>query len=1136
MSKKEGRPGAQNGNKARSDFVPLPSGSDDLGEPVVSRPALGSGGPGDEATRSASPSTAEPTGTSEPSSPIGRVSPRPSAAAQLRDPERYLIIGEHGRGGLGRVSRAHDLDLGRDVAIKELISRGNVSEIRFLREALITARLEHPGIVPVHEAGRWPDGTPFYAMKLVAGRPLRDLIAERTTVAERIGLLHHVIAVADAIAYAHGRNIIHRDLKPANVIVGDFGETIVIDWGLAKDLSTTDDATIGGGPFRANRDNDLTVAGSVLGTPAYMAPEQERGEHVDQRADVFAIGAMLWELCSLQKVPPADPRLRHRMLRRAGIDSDLITIIDKSLDPEPKRRYPDAGALASDLKAFKSGARIAGRSYSLVALLAHWTRRHRTLAVAVATAVILASASTVTYVRNITLARDRADASQVDAQGARAAAQSSLDELTLKHAQLLLATDPSATIDMLASYTGAHTNRINQLRAEAAGRGIARLRAAPHTNTTLWARADSTGTIVSLSADGTIAHTSLAGRSVAVSQDVARIGLSAYTPARHLLAYACNPANICIRDIRQHSPTTIAPVLRDSHAVGLAFSPNGTRIATMSQDAVLNVFDIKDLKAPLALLTKAIPGGNDVKFLDEDVIVAGTRGRLFFVHTSGRSESIDAPDNSFWDADSNRRRFAVSDTKGGAVILEGSPIRVIARATLCQGTPIGLQFVPKRNSIAYACREGNIGIWDIERGTSILKAQLDRNATIMTVSDTGDHIVAGGGNGTVTVLDLRTDLVASYKGHESRITALTAPTSEYPFAVSGDARGSIRVWALPETYGKVVATSISGFHTAIFGTDNTIIAAALEPALTTYSTLAGPARLTPHEPYNVYLEQSDSRETFAAYGLNDIIELWSWTSLTRLRTLHTNHGSVSQLSFIPETNDIVTAGNDGRLLRWDPTGKRTEITRLPQAISAFTLIPHTDDIVLAAANGSLWRTDLQGNTSPLESSGSAVTRLVALRHHHTIFRAHKDGTVIAMDTKSWQSTVIWSGSGSVQDLSITPDGQVIALTAGDGSVHVGTRSDDAFSSGWYWGVLDVRARHQTLTTDGILVIATTGGAIWIYSTHSQRWLYLPTGSADFRRITLNADASTAVALDLGGKLIWLDLNTARELLHGAASH
>ena len=124
----------------------------------------------------------------------------------------------------------------------------------------------------------------------------------------------------------------------------------------------------------------MTTAGSVLGTPAYMAPEQERGEAVDQRADVFAIGAMLWELCSLHKVPPANRQQRHRLLRSSGIDHDLIVIIDKALDRDPHGRYRDAGPLAADLKAFKSGARITARDYSLVAMLAHWMRRHRALA------------------------------------------------------------------------------------------------------------------------------------------------------------------------------------------------------------------------------------------------------------------------------------------------------------------------------------------------------------------------------------------------------------------------------------------------------------------------------------------------------------------------------------------------------------------------------------------------------------------------------------------------------------------------------------------------------------------------------------------------------------------------------------
>jgi WD40 repeat protein len=391
------------------------------------------------------------------------VEARPIGLSSSRGLERYQILTEFGRGGIGRVFRAHDRELGRDVAIKELISPSHVNEVRFLREALITARLEHPSIVPVHEAGRWPDGTPFYAMKLVSGRPLRELIAERSTAEQRIALLHHVIAVADAIAYAHGRNIIHRDLKPANVIVGDFGETIVIDWGLAKDLSATDDSDLGGGPFRVPHDSELTGTGAVLGTPCYMAPEQERGERVDQRADVFAIGAMLWELCSLQKLAATGHRHRHRILRRAGIDHDLAVIVVKALDAEPRRRYPDAGALAADLKAFKSGARISSRSYSLPALLLHWTRRHRALALSLVVLVVLAAVGSAVYVHDIASERDRADTALGDArlQARRA---------ILASAALLLERDPTQAWSVLASVDGSDPETaLLRARVQAAG-------------------------------------------------------------------------------------------------------------------------------------------------------------------------------------------------------------------------------------------------------------------------------------------------------------------------------------------------------------------------------------------------------------------------------------------------------------------------------------------------------------------------------------------------------------------------------------------------------------------------------------------------------------------------------------------
>src|SRR5262249_36594426 len=169
---------------------------------------------------------------------------------------------------------------------------------RFQREALITARLQHPGIVPVYEAGRWPSGEPFFAMKLVSGRPLDKVIAEATSLPARLALLPRLAAACDAMAYAHSQRIIHRDLKPGNVLIGDFGETVVIDWGLAKDLDAADSPESANRAPRARKSqpkiehqsSTLTVAGSVMGTPAYMAPEQARGETVDQRADVFALG------------------------------------------------------------------------------------------------------------------------------------------------------------------------------------------------------------------------------------------------------------------------------------------------------------------------------------------------------------------------------------------------------------------------------------------------------------------------------------------------------------------------------------------------------------------------------------------------------------------------------------------------------------------------------------------------------------------------------------------------------------------------------------------------------------------------------------------------------------------------------
>ena len=176
-------------------------------------------------------------------SDVQTAAPSDDAAFRTVSSDDYVLGPELARGGMGRIISAHDVRHDRPVAIKELLHHSPAAVARFRREALIAARLQHPAIVPIYEAGVWANGSPFFAMRHVDGESLDLAIGQHEDLRARLALLPHVIAVAEALAYAHARGVIHRDLKPHNVLVGDFGETVVIDWGLAKDLHAAEPAS-----------------------------------------------------------------------------------------------------------------------------------------------------------------------------------------------------------------------------------------------------------------------------------------------------------------------------------------------------------------------------------------------------------------------------------------------------------------------------------------------------------------------------------------------------------------------------------------------------------------------------------------------------------------------------------------------------------------------------------------------------------------------------------------------------------------------------------------------------------------------------------------------------------------------------
>lgn len=314
--------------------------------------------------------------------------------------ERYRIEGKIGQGGMGEVLRAWDLLLERPVAIKFARSSGNPADpllARFRNEAKLTARLDHPGVVPVHDLGTDRSGRAWFVMRLVSGASADAILARAadgpSQLARALDVLRRICAT---LAFAHSRGIVHRDLKPANVMVGEFGEVYVVDWGLAKRTASQPDEPTGAEPQAPT--DVVTLVGAVIGTPNFMPPEQAGagGNPADPRADVYAVGAMLYLaltgsapysefrdadqiLSALRRGPP-----RAVVSRAPRAPAALIAICERAMARERDLRYRDMSELLQDLDAFVQARAVKAYRTGPVVELRLWVKRNRALASAIA--------------------------------------------------------------------------------------------------------------------------------------------------------------------------------------------------------------------------------------------------------------------------------------------------------------------------------------------------------------------------------------------------------------------------------------------------------------------------------------------------------------------------------------------------------------------------------------------------------------------------------------------------------------------------------------------------------------------------------------------------------------------------------
>jgi WD40 repeat protein len=359
---------------------------------------------------------------------------------------------------------------------------------------------------------------------------------------------------------------------------------------------------------------------------------------------------------------------------------------------------------------------------------------------------------------------------------------------------------------------------------------------------------------------------------------------------------------------------------------------------------------------------------------------------------------------------------------------------------------------------------------------------------------------------------------------------MSPPTPEYPHPISADVRGGLRVWPPPKRVTRVLANI---HHERVYSAaydpqDKTVIAVTTGPALFSYSATGG-LREAAHSLTTPFLAIAADRAEFATYGSSSMVELWSLSPLVRRTVLDTGHGTVSHAQFVAATGDLVTAGQDGEIVRWSSSGARHPIHHLEQPIDGFGLVPDGSSIVVATRDGALWRIDKDDHLIALHPAGPRVTQMRVLPDGATVLVGLASGEVHVLDLHTGRLAHPVRASEAIQDIAVAPSGDAVAVAANDGTIHLGARRGTTWQA-ITWTTLAVRARKIAFTPDGLLVAITPDGVVWVYAPRLRAWACIPTSTADLTELVFDDTGTTAFVFDVDGQLMSIDLEATRNLL------
>ncbi len=1007
--------------------------------------------------RAKTPQTPEQKASGTP--PGGPDEAHPEYDLLVGDPDRYRSEGEHARGGLGRVLKARDRSLGRTVAIKELLETSAPAEARFVREALITARLQHPGIVPVHEAGRWPGGDPYYVMKLISGRSLKELIRDRSTLHDRLALLPSVIAVAETIAYAHSEGVIHRDIKPANVVVGEFGETVVVDWGIAKDRGGLAEPIVAA-PGVEPGERRAAVTAGVLGTPAYMPPEQASGGDVNERADVYALGALLYEVLAgeqpystadsgdvLSRVIAGPPPALETV--QSQVPSDLLAIVRKAMARDPMDRYRTAKELAEDLKRYQTGQLVSAHDYSTMTLFKRWMWRNRAVVGFAAVALGLVAVLGAVAVNRIVEERNVARTQRAEAQAATAAKEKRRRELVLLQAKSALVSDPTATVAWLETYPedGPGFANIRAMVNEAEARGVARhvFRLSDWGQDAAFSP-DST-TLAVVGRDRQVHLFDVAtGEGRLLGRQDASLHAVAYTPDGRQLVTGTESGVLAVWPLPAGEPRTVSAGREAIY--DLRVSPAGDRIVTIADMKKIQVWDLATL-APLheavGIVAASDAGGFAVESDYDSHAVA-----LYDVE-HGTSHALPAlPDAAAKVAVANGgSHVAALGFDGTLRIIDlGAAKPAWHEVGAHKGKVDSLQFSPSGKKVLSMGYDQIIHVFPSD-GSSEPRLLRGHDDAIYMVAFARDEsfMVSAGDDGTVRIWDTGSRRSRVLRGHDDDVFRVAvSPDGKWIASVGLDSE--VRIWPAHLDEGRVLehGKTLAG---VAYTPDGQLVTLAYDGSLRAWTAGAETRVVDIGQACDVLRVRQ--RPILAADGQHiagitrdgKAVGVWSLSGSRQRLVPATDLGAPVSLAFAPEGRTLLATYRKGAVVLWNIDTRTPRVLAQGEMPMTGGFSPDGREVAIAHAGGvTVWSlTDQKVLSDRTLTSGSETFHADVLQYSQDgrwLAVVDHNGLIALLDRRAANLPVRWlhSDDNKLMRGTFSPDGNWIAAGTADRTVRL----------------------------------------------------------------------------------------------------